>query len=387
MNKQEFHDFLTIVSEEEIKEHFYNYGIDSVRTHYKLSFGNLKELVKLYDLRLSKEQVRKKKQDTWKLKSQQKTKILVEKVSRESLTDYYLTKNNTFEDTKEYFNITDNELLELLKIYDCRKDKKLSAAHTLKTKCVKYGDSGYNNRNKAKETCLERYGVDNPFKDIDNMRLSYIRSFGVDHPMRCDEIVEKQHRTWISNSKNGFFKAGALGRNSIPNREFEQFLSSHGLIYSDSEIDKNHFSREFCLGRYSYDFRIDNYLIEVNPTVTHNSSKSIFGRDALSKDYHFKKSLVAWNKGFCCIHLWDWDDKELVYQKIISDEYLKSKDNLDKALYKGSIESIEQSIYYYDVKLNKLRDCPTENTYTIFGVGKLNKCNDYRKHNLEEISK
>ena len=35
---------------------------------------------------------------------------------------------------------------------------------TANTKLVRYGDSKYNNSTKNKQTCLERYGVDNPMK-------------------------------------------------------------------------------------------------------------------------------------------------------------------------------------------------------------------------------
>ena len=38
------------------------------------------------------------------------------------------------------------------------------AQKTANTKLVRYGDSKYNNSTKNKQTCLERYGVDNPMK-------------------------------------------------------------------------------------------------------------------------------------------------------------------------------------------------------------------------------
>ena len=82
-------------------------------------------------------------------------------------------------------------MLFLLNYYDLKKDKRLSKEHADRTRQIKYGDKNYNNREKSKQTCLEKYGVDNPFKDKQRMRNSYISKLGVDHPMHDDEIVKK----------------------------------------------------------------------------------------------------------------------------------------------------------------------------------------------------
>lgn len=92
---------------------------------------------------------------------------------------------------------------------------------------------------------------------------------------------------------------------SQPNLEFAKLLDLNGIEYT----------KEFALERYSYDFKIGNILIEVDPTATHSSSWSPFGEHiGIDKNYHFNKSVCAKNHGYRCIHVFDWDDKD----KIIS---------------------------------------------------------------------
>ena len=54
-------------------------------------------------------------------------------------------------------------------------------------------------------------------------------------------------------------------------------------------------------------------MIEINPTVTHNSTYSIYGESQVKdKEYHFNKSKVARDSGYRCIHVWDWDDLDKI---------------------------------------------------------------------------
>lgn len=70
---------------------------------------------------------------------------------------------------------------------------------------------------------------------------------------------------------------------------------------------------EFPLKRYSYDIKKDNYLIEINPTHTHNSTFNIFqGKDPLPKDYHYNKRKFAEENGYKNFIIWDWDDENKI---------------------------------------------------------------------------
>ena len=91
--------------------------------------------------------------------------------------------------------------------------------------------------------------------------------------------------------------AGFHSADSKPNLSFKKLLEDSGI----------EFSREFRLSNYSYDFKVGNVLIEIDPTVTHNALWSPYG-NPISKTYHRDKSLCAKEHGFRCIHVFDWDD-------------------------------------------------------------------------------
>lgn len=68
----------------------------------------------------------------------------------------------------------------------------------------KYGDENYNNRNKAKETNLERYGVKWIVQDIEKMETSRLRKIGVKYPAQdkdiCKRIMSKWHFRYFYNN-------------------------------------------------------------------------------------------------------------------------------------------------------------------------------------------
>lgn len=89
-------------------------------------------------------------------------------------------------------------------------------------------------------------------------------------------------------------------RDTAPNKQFATLLDMYKISYD----------REFVIKTKSYDFRVGNTLIEVNPTPTHNSHSLPYPPYiGLDKEYHSRKSRIASEAGYRCIHLWDWDDK------------------------------------------------------------------------------
>ena len=91
----------------------------------------------------------------------------------------------------------------------------------------------------------------------------------------------------------------ASSNDSIPNKKFAALLEKNHIEYE----------REFVLGNYSYDFKIGNNLIEIDPAATHNSTWGPFGdHTGLDTKYHFNKSLYAKNNNYRCIHIFDWED-------------------------------------------------------------------------------
>lgn len=283
----------------------------------------------------------------------EKLEALKLQVPHTDLLQYYVTENHSCVETLSHFNINYSQLNKLLHEYGIVKDRKLIVQTSAKTKEQVYGSANYNNRDKAKETCLEKYGVDNPFKDTDRMKKAYQEKLGVDHPMHLkrvkdkmvsntdyDALISKTHatnllrygvenaatlpevRARIKESVKATFMAkyGATcywttsncksaynAVHSAPNEEFADLLSSNNVIYN----------REYKLFNRSYDFKVGNNLIEINPSATHNSTWSVFSDVGIDKYYHRDKSQLADENGYRCIHVWDWDDKSKIVKLLL----------------------------------------------------------------------
>lgn len=122
---------------------------------------------------------------------------------------------------------------------------------------------------KARQTCLEKYGVD-----------------------------------WACQRQEARLK----GQNSQANLEFEQLLIDNNINYS----------REFPIDNYSYDFKVGKYLIEIDPFATHNSTWGIRGNPPKEYSYHLNKSRKAAENGYFCIHIFDWEDKNKIINKFLN---------------------------------------------------------------------
>lgn len=160
------------------------------------------------------------------------------------------------------------------------------------------------------QTTLEKYGAETPFgnKDIqEKAAKTRIERYGTNIPLQNEEIkrrliesnMEKYGVPWYCLSKEF---CSSFKNDSKPNKEFAKMLDEANILYE----------KEFVIENKRYDFKVNNYLIEINPFSTHNSTWGIIGKDPMSKDYHLKKSKLAKDNGFQCIHVWDWDDKDKV---------------------------------------------------------------------------
>lgn len=70
------------------------------------------------------------------------------------------------------------------------------------TKKEKYGDPNYNNREKASQTCLEVYGVDNPSKSLtvtNRIRCTNLKRYGYEYTTQVPSIIEKKNNTFKIN--------------------------------------------------------------------------------------------------------------------------------------------------------------------------------------------
>ena len=86
----------------------------------------------------------------------------------------------------------------MLKYYNIHKSAEQHSKRILQTKEQRYGSSSYNNREKAKNTCIEKYGVENPSQDPEvkeKIKNTFLENYGVEHPMKVKDIEQKVTKT------------------------------------------------------------------------------------------------------------------------------------------------------------------------------------------------
>ena len=167
-------------------------------------------------------------------------------------------------------------------------------------------------KEKKRQTNLERYGVEYSIQSDEvrkRARESSLRHYGTEFPTQSEELKKKISQT--CQEKYGVSWACmrpeckmSFSNHSGPNKLFEELLQEAGIPYE----------REFPLQRYVFDFKVDNTLIEINPTATHNSLWNPFNPSerGLDLDYHQKKSDTAEKEGYRVIHIFEWESMQKV---------------------------------------------------------------------------
>ena len=252
--------------------------------------------------------------------------------------------------------ISQNISLGLKKAYQERGQE---IQEKMKKTCLnRYGVTSTNKlesmKEKSKKTCLERYGTEYAIQNKEmreKIEKTNLEKYGV-KIASCNKEIANKIRTKLTTKseeerkiiqekirqtnleKYGveYFCLTDKARNGLtciskPNKKFQAILKNYNI---DSEL-------EFSLVKYAYDLKINDILIEINPTITHNSSREInignYFVKPKSSTYHQDKSLFALKNGYFCLHIWDWDDED----KIV--EILKPK----RPLYARSLEIKEPS--------------------------------------------
>lgn len=190
-----------------------------------------------------------------------------------------------------------------------------------------YGGMGFQSEvvsNKIKQTNKSKYGVENyatteEYKD--KIRKTSRLRYGVDNPIQNADILKSVSDT--VKARYGVEWACQLPQVKQSHRTISKINKAFVKFLGDIEITC---SMEKNLANRSYDICIDNsnYLIEINPTITHNSFMSVFDESSggLPKNYHLDKTNLARQNGFNCIHIWDWDD----WGRVV--EIIKPKSNI-----------------------------------------------------------
>lgn len=179
-------------------------------------------------------------------------------------------------------------------------------------------------RQKIKTTLYEKYGSESTYgsKEIQKRcKDTLLDRYGVDTPIKNESIKEKIKKTnlkrygveWFCQTKE---YNSSLSNDSKANKAFANILNRLGIEYD----------REVAVENRRYDFHVGDTLIEINPTATHNSTFGIKNRAPLEKTYHADKTKLAEKHGFTCIHIWDWDDPEMIAKSMLAKETLYARE-------------------------------------------------------------
>ena len=184
-----------------------------------------------------------------------------------------------------------------------------------KTKLERYGDENYNNKEKFLKTNIEKYGVKHPMQINyikDKQRNTMIKNYGVKYPSLSQEIKNKIQQ-------NNLKKYGVAWTCLLPKVQHPKGNKSKPNVYFSNILDNNNidYSIEYIIENRSYDFKLDNILIEINPSATHNINWKPFNGNPIDKNYHFNKTKLGVENGFRVINIWDWDDQNKIIKSLL----------------------------------------------------------------------
>ncbi len=228
--------------------------------------------------------------------------ILISKISKEELEEYY--KNHTINEIMSYFHLSRKSVLTLFELYNIPKKETGFAISQGLGKLPP--DKKEVRLQKIRQTTFERYGVSIgsqlPASQEKRAKTTFER-YGTYYALQSPQLLEKARNT--CQEKYGVQypcmrkEARIKGSNSHTNQAFDALLTENNLPHE----------LEFPIDRKSYDFRVDKTLIEIDPSITHNSNWTPFREhEGLPTNYHQEKSKLATENGYNCIHVWDWDD-------------------------------------------------------------------------------
>lgn len=215
---------------------------------------------------------------------------------------------------------------------------------------------------KVRETNIERYGVENQFSREaiqEKIRKTLKERYGAEHPLQSEEIREKLFATnqekfgtdWPFGNKEVMGKVEATMmelygvRKALNHEEFlKKAMESYEKTVAagggrSSRISKLNrrwksliedsfgvaVTYEKRFGEFSADLYVEsaNLLIDINPTITHNTLVSLaclkFGCEEgcsihrpKPADYHLKRAKSAQMQNSKLIQIYDWDGEEQV---------------------------------------------------------------------------
>ena len=227
------------------------------------------------------------------------------------------------------------------------------------TKLTKYGDENYNNVEKAKQTCLEKFGVESysktdefkKFVSIANSNnveksqkaldthinnVNYQKSLGY---VTIQELFSEYGQSWYKNRIVDILYKYHTGFVSIKDAETikNYYENTNGHASQQEQLLYNlitkYYNGVIIRGNRTalQSYELDIYLPELNIAFEYNG---IYWHSTKrkNKDYHYKKSMMCFERGIRLIHIYEFEDWSNIenFIKNIFNKTEKPTNNFDK---------------------------------------------------------
>ena len=226
-------------------------------------------------------------------------------------TEYLITYISR-EDFRKKYNLTNDALSYVTKKYSLKKDASFiqsnpeNIAKIKNTKLQKYGSANYNNGEKNRKTCLERYGVEHPLQKkefVEKSKETFNSNYSKDS-QNYKELVE--HRVAVRNKTLESLDWGGIIRDSrkrrtlenpnfvedVNNKREQTCLEKYGVknISQLKEIQEK--KEETALNNFGVRFPVQTEEIQEK---TRNTILEKYGVDHFSKTTEFaSKRMHKW---------------------------------------------------------------------------------------------
>lgn len=195
---------------------------------------------------------------------------MVDIISKKDLEKYYISENHSIKDSAVFFGVSVSSIKKLLKNYGIKKE--LESVKALKketcnkkyggnapscsadvvnkmktTKEEKYGDSGYNNIKKIKETNLNKYGVENISQA--SVYKDNIESIREKAKETCIEKYGTE-KYWLNNSTQEKAKQGREKARETCLKKYGTEYYSQSEKFKRLQKERTEKTRKTCLEKY-----------------------------------------------------------------------------------------------------------------------------------------
>lgn len=350
-------------------------------------------------------------------------------LKKEDIIEYYINQNHRMEEACEYFNISQTVFSKYCRRYGISKPKSLMYENCkktnqdlygvdnqfqlkeiieksqktvqekygvehyaqtsefmdkqLETRISKYGEEDPFKRNQAKQTIIEKYGVDNiNYKDftLEQLRLIYDKKY-------LEQYIKENN---IKNASELSSKSGlTVGMaNRLSNRLDVRYLYD----YTGSQYERQIQDIVKQVGlEFITNYKIPNSKLEIDVYIPSLKFGIEFNGDywhsSRTRDryYHQHKTWLANNKGIKLYHIFEHDwlkHKEIIIKEILEQLGIKTVYNKEYTI--KEISSIEAQKFLSENSI-KPYDNDTTNNYGLFVGDDLIHLQSYVVYNKDEV--